>query len=93
MAKISTSISIDADVREKALPILNELGLDLSTAVGMFLRQTIRDRGIPFEVTLNVPNVETQAALQEFQDMKAHPERYKRYGSFGEALKETLEDA
>ena len=44
MAKVSTSISIDSEVREKALPILNELGLDLSTAVGMFLRQTIRDQ-------------------------------------------------
>lgn len=93
MAKVSTSISIDADVREKALPILNELGLDLSTAVGMFLRQTIRDRGIPFEVTLNVPNADTRAALQEYQDMKEHPEKYKRYGSFQEALQEALEDA
>ena len=43
MAKVSTSISIDSEVREKALPILNELGLDISTAVGMVLRQTIRD--------------------------------------------------
>ena len=77
MAKVSTSISIDSEVREKALPILNELGLDLSTAVGVFLRQTIRD----------------QAALREFQDMREHPERYKRYSSFGDALKEVLSDA
>ena len=93
MAKVSTSISIDSEVREKALPILNELGLDLSTAVGMFLRQTIRDQGIRFHVTLNVPNAETQAALREFQDMREHPERYKRYSSFGDALKEVLSDA
>ena len=93
MAKVSTSISIDSEVREKALPILNELGLDLSTAVGIFLRQTIRDQGIPFDVTLNVPNAETQAALREFQDMREHPERYKRYSSFGDALKEVLADA
>ncbi len=70
MAKVSTSISIDSEVREKALPILNELGLDLSTAVGMFLWQTIRGQGIPFDVTLNVPNAKTQAALWEFQDMR-----------------------
>lgn len=93
MAKISTSISIDSDVKEKALPILNELGLDLSTAVGMFLRQTIRDQGIPFDISLNVPNAETKAALQEIKEMRAHPEKYKRYGSFGDALKEALEDA
>lgn len=93
MAKVSTSISIDSEVKEKALPILNELGLDLSTAVGMFLRQTIRDQGIPFDVTLNVPNADTRAALQEYRDMKEHPERYKRYGNFGDALKEVLSDA
>lgn len=93
MAKVSTSISIDYEVREKALPILNELGLDLSTAVGMFLRKTIRDQGIPFDVTLNVPNADTRAALQEFWDMKEHPEKYKRYRSFKDALQEALEDA
>lgn len=93
MAKVSTSISIDSEVREKVMPILSELGLDLSTAVGMFLRQTIRDKGIPFNVTLNVPNSETQEALREFQDMREHPELYKRYRNFGDALKEVLEDA
>lgn len=55
MAKVSTSISLDAGVKDQALPILSELGLDLSTAVGMFLRQTIRERRIPFKVSLNVP--------------------------------------
>ena len=93
MAKVSTSISIDSEVREKVMPILSELGLDPSTAVGMFLRQTIRDKGIPFNVTLNVPNSETQEALREFQDMREHPELYKRYRNFGDALKEVLEDA
>lgn len=56
MAKVSTSISLEADVKEKAVVLLNELGLDLSTAVGMFLRQTIRENGIPFEVSLNIRN-------------------------------------
>lgn len=55
MAKISTSISLDADVKDRAQSVLGELGLDLSTAVGLFLRQTIREKRIPFEVSLNVP--------------------------------------
>lgn len=93
MAKVSTSISIDSEVREKAIPILNELGLDLSTAVGIFLRQTIRENSIPFDITLNVPNAQTKAALREFEEMKEHPERYKRYSSFSDLLEEALEDA
>lgn len=64
MAKVSTSISIDTEVKDKAIPILSELGLDLSTAVGIFLRQTIRERGLPFDVTLNTPNETTMAALE-----------------------------
>lgn len=55
MAKVSTSISLDVEVKDRAQTILGELGLDLSTAVGLFLRQTIREKRIPFEVTLNVP--------------------------------------
>ena len=93
MAKVYTSISHVADVKAQAQVILNELGLDLSTAVGMFLRQTIRDQRIPFDVSLNVPNAETRAALQELKEMEEHPERYKRYDSFSDALKEVLADA
>lgn len=93
MAKVPTNISIDSDLKEKAIPVLNELGLDLSTAVGIFLRQTVRERRLPFDVSLNVPNDETRSALLEIQDMRAHPEKYKRYHSFAEALKEVFPDA
>ena len=59
MAKVSTSISLDVDVKDRAQSILSELGLDLSTAVGLFLRQTTREKRIPFVVSLNVPSNET----------------------------------
>ena len=51
MAKISTSISIDADVKAQAQELFAELGLDLSTAVNLFLRQGIYEDGIPFLVS------------------------------------------
>lgn len=51
MAKISTSISIDADVKAQAQELFAELGLDLSTAVNLFLRQCIHEDGIPFLVS------------------------------------------
>lgn len=93
MAKVATSISIEADVKEKAVSLLNELGLDLSTAIGMFLRQTIRERAIPFEVTLNVPNATTISAMEEFEQMRENPQKYKRYSSFSDVLTEVLGDA
>ncbi len=93
MAKIATSISIDAEVKERAIPLLSELGLDLSTAVGMFLRQTIRERAIPFDVSLNVPNSTTIAALEEFEEMRTNPQKYKHYSNFTDVLTEVLGDA
>lgn len=93
MAKVSTSISIDADVKSQAQELFADLGMDLSTAINVFLRQAIRNQKMPFDISLSVPNSETQAAIQEIKEMKAHPERYKRYSSFGDALKEALTDA
>ena len=64
MAKVSTSISLDADIKERAMAMLNDFGLDLSTAVGMFLRQMLRDRRFPVDLNLNVPNAVTVAAME-----------------------------
>ena len=51
MAKVSTTLSIDADVKSKVQALYAELGLDLSTAVNMFFRQCLYENGIPFEVS------------------------------------------
>ena len=39
------------------------------------------------------PNIETANALNEYDTMKAHPEKYKRYSSFLSAMNEVLVDA
>ena len=49
MAKVSTNISIDADIKAKAQELFSDLGIDLSTAVNIFLRQSIRENAIPAE--------------------------------------------
>ena len=53
----------------------------------------VSNDGIPFEVKRKAPNKETKLALAEYEEMKNHPEKYKRYGSFDEVLDEVLEDA
>ncbi len=91
MAKVSTNISLDADLKKEAQTLLKDLGLDLSTAVTIFLRQTVREQAIPFRIERQVPNTITQAALDEYYQIKEHPEDYKRYSSFDEILKDTLD--
>jgi DNA-damage-inducible protein J len=59
------NIRTDKEVKEAAEQIFNELGLSMTTAVNIFLRQTIRSNGIPFELKLNTPNDVTMAAVEE----------------------------
>lgn len=65
MAKVNTTISLDADVKAAAQALLADFGLDLSTAVNLFLRQTIYQQAIPFEIRRDLPNAETRRAIDE----------------------------
>lgn len=93
MAKVSTNISLDADLKKASQELYSDLGLDLSTAITIFLKQSLRVQGLPFAVTRDNPNAETAAAMNEYYEMKAHPEKYKRYSSFRDAVEEVLSDA
>lgn len=64
MAKVSTNISIDADTKAQAQALLAEFGMDLSTAVNVFLKQMIRENAIPFTINAEVPNAETRAVME-----------------------------
>lgn len=92
MAKVSANISLDAEVKKEAQALFSEFGLDLSTAINLFLRQSIREQRIPFEIKMDMPNAETIAAMQEVERMKEHPEEYKFYISFKELLKDVIDD-
>ena len=90
MAKVSTSISIDADVKAQAQALFADFGLDLSTAINIFLRQSIRENCIPFSIQREVPNADTIAAMREADDMVNHPAQYETFHSM-EDLKRALE--
>ena len=63
----STNISIrmDAETKAKADALFAELGMNISTAFNIFVRQALREGRIPFEISLNQPNAETIAAMAE----------------------------
>ena len=52
MPTTSVTMRMDCDDKARAEQIFNALGLNMSTAFNMFIKQTIRCDGIPFEVTL-----------------------------------------
>ena len=71
MATTNISIRMDSDLKAQAL--FGELGMNLSTAFNIFVRQSLRDGGIPFEISLNQPNKETIAAMLEAERIAKDP--------------------
>lgn len=62
------NIRVDEDVKKKAEAIFSELGLNLSTAMNIFLKYSVRYGGIPFDLRIEKPNSETQAAINDVND-------------------------
>ena len=75
MAGSTTNISIrmDSDLKAQADALFAELGMNLSTAFNIFVRQSLREGRIPFDVSLNQPNKETIAALLEAERIAKDP--------------------
>ena len=70
----SVSIYVDGDLIRRADALFDELGMSLDTAVTIFIRQSLREGRIPFEITLNRPNGETEAALLEAERIAGDPD-------------------
>lgn len=69
METINLNVRIDKNVEEQADKIFNELGFDMETAINLFLNATIRERGIPFDLKLDIPNDLTALAIEEGRRM------------------------
>lgn len=75
MAGNTTNISIrmDAELKSQADELFAELGMNLSTAFNIFVRQSLREGGIPFNISLKQPNKETIAAMLEAERIAKAP--------------------
>lgn len=90
MAKVSTNVTIDEVTKKKAQVLLADFGMDLSTAVNIFLKQMVYEGAFPFSITREVPNAVTLAAMQETEEMRKHPEAYKGYDDVDKMMGDIL---
>jgi len=60
-----TQIRIDSNIKKKANELFASLGLDMSSAVNIFLYQCILRGGLPFNIELPKYNKETIEAMEE----------------------------
>lgn len=87
MTTTNINIRMDSDLKAQADALFGELGMNLSTAFNIFVRQSIRDGGIPFEITLNQPRKDTIAAMLEAERIAKDPS-VKGYNDLDELFAE-----
>ena len=90
MATTPTQIRIDADIKKKASALFETLGLDMSSAVNLFLHQCVLRGGLPFSVSMPGYNQTTLDAMAEAKRISSDPE-VRSYSSM-EELKAALEE-
>ena len=78
---------MDSEIKKQSERLFSELGMNLTTAINVFLRQSLRVGGFPFDVKLEQPNRETVAAMLEAERI-AHDPNVKHYSDVEEALRE-----
>ena len=89
MPTVQTQIRIDSGVKKQAKELFNELGLDMSSAVNIFLRQCILRGGLPFKVEVPQYSKELLSAADEAKRISRDPD-VPGYTSM-EDLKKALE--
>lgn len=77
----SVSFRIDSNLKSQAEKLFRELGFNMTTAFNIFLRQSVREGKIPFEISTHSPNAETIAALIESKELLNNPLTLSRTGS------------
>ena len=84
MAKTSMSIRLDSEVKEQAQQVFNNLGMDMTTAINIFLRQAIQYQGLPFDVRLD----ESRKLLEVLTDL----DQIRNMSQSFESVSDLMED-
>lgn len=82
------NVNVDVNVKKQANAILNDLGLNMSTAINMFLTQIIKQDGIPFEIKNPKPTRDLIKALKETDDIMSGKIETKKYHNVDELFED-----
>ena len=86
---MNTNINVKTDLtlKKQAEALFEELGLNMTTAINVFLRQSVYENKIPFSIYRNeTPNAETVAAIEESDDESKLSPRFNNMKDLIEAL-------
>lgn len=85
MANTNVTIRMDNELKKQAEELFAALGLNMSSAIGVFCRQAVRLGKIPFELAVDMPNAETLAAID---DVNNNRNMSKAYDDMNELLED-----
>lgn len=84
MSKMSISIRLDSEVKEQAQQVFSNLGMDMTTAINIFLRQAIQYQGLPFDVRLD----ENRKLLQVLTDLDQNRNMSQSFESVSDLIED-----
>ena len=84
MSKTSMSIRLDSEVKEQAQQVFSNLGMDMTTAINIFLRQAIQYQGLPFDVRLD----ESRNLLEVLTDLDQNRNMSQSFESISDLMED-----
>ncbi|HET2832122.1 TPA: type II toxin-antitoxin system RelB/DinJ family antitoxin [Streptococcus pneumoniae] len=84
MSKMSISIRLDSEVKEQAQQVFSNLGMDMTTAINIFLRQAIQYQGLLFDVRLD----ENRKLLQALTDLDQNRNMSQSFESVSDLMED-----
>lgn len=89
-----TNINVRVDKEDKKAfeELCSAIGLNLTTAINIFIKKSLKEYRIPFELDAERPNKETLEAFVEAERIKADPTYRKRYTDVDKMMEDILRD-
>lgn len=86
------NVRVDANLKQECDSLFKDLGLNMSTAINLFLTKCAKTASIPFKIEEPKPSKELKQALKETDYMMKHPEEYKVYHNVNKMFEDILNE-
>ena len=88
-SNVNLNIRVNADTKKEFEAFCHDMGMSMTTAINLFMRKTIREYRIPFDISGDIPNQTTLEAIREVEEDLKNP-KLKSYQSVDEMMKDLL---
>lgn len=91
MATTNITMRMDEELKSQLQELVSNLGMDMTTFFTVTAKQAVREQRIPFDISMNIPNPETKAAIDEVQKLKENPSMGKSYTDIDQMMEDLLQ--